>query len=164
MGFINDLSSAKLYEEVDSDGETVHRIQRDSASKLRDYHRILCAIFQSLKCVQDKGGFHFDLHYKKQIHHLVMKPIIGPIIGDNEGQDKIVARYQMYSKCNRLCRCCDISFENSDNTSFPFVYTKQSDIMNLLQKCDMKESTAALNQISYLILQSSKSRKASCIN
>ena len=78
-----------------------------------------------------------------------MKPIIGPIIGDNEGQDKLVARYQTYSKCNRLCRCCDISFQNSDNTSFPFVYTKQSDIMNLLQKCDMKESTAALNQISY---------------
>ena len=142
LGFINNLSTQKLYEQVGS--ETL-----DKATKLRDYHKILGVIFQSLKNVQEMGGFHFDLKYRQKTYHLLMKPILGPMIGDNQGQDKLVARYQSFGKTSKFCRYCDISVNNSDSTSCPFQYTKQSQIIKLLQITDVKQSTRAINEISY---------------
>lgn len=125
LGLISDLSSQKLHENIGSDGDTINHPQSDASSNLRDYHRVMCPIFQSLKCVQKKGGFKFELYYKGSVHELVMKPVLGPIIGDNEGQDKLVACYQTYGKCNRLCRYCDLSFEDYDNPSCLYSYIKQ---------------------------------------
>ena len=149
LGFINDLSPHKLDQIVDSDGEPVNHPKQKSASNLRDYHRILSVIFRSVKKVQSMDGFHYNLFYQNRDHEMVMKPVIGPIIGDNEGQDKLVARYQTYGKCNRLCRYCNISFEKSDDISHPYEYIKQNDIVQLLQIPDMKVATSALNEISY---------------
>lgn len=149
LGFINDLTSHKLEEMIVNDSIAVSQKKLDSASNLRDYHRILSAIFESVKIVQEMGGFHFNLYYQNRFHQMVMKPVIGPIIGDNEGQDKLVARFQTFGKCKRLCRYCDISFENSDDPSFPFEYIEQNDIVKLLHIQDEKESTSALKEISY---------------
>ena len=149
LGFINDLSPHKLDQMVVDDGEAVKYPKPTPASNLHDYHRILSAIFESVKQVQDMGGFHFRLVYQNRVHEMVMKPVIGPIIGDNEGQDKLVARYQTYGKCNRLCHYCDISFENSDDPSYPYDYLKQEDIIELHKISNPKDAKFALNQISY---------------
>ena len=78
-----------------------------------------------------------------------MKPVIGPIIGDNEGQDKLVGKYGHYGKTNCLCCYCNTPFDETDNPYFLYDYTKQEDIVKIHQIMDVKDSRNKLNEISY---------------
>ena len=73
----------------------------------------------------------YHLKYKNKTHVLRMIPIIGPIIDDHEGHDKLVSRYNTWGKCQNLCRYCDVPFESVDNPFVTGKYTKQKVIVKL---------------------------------
>ena len=78
-----------------------------------------------------------------------MIPIIGPIIGDNEGQDKLVGRLQTWGKCEKLYRFCDVQFDHTDNPSIQYDYTQQDTVVNIHKLQDVRDRCNDLKKISH---------------
>jgi hypothetical protein len=81
---------------------------KKSADKARDYHYILHQIMKSMKDFQEKFDvFLWDMMIQKSKVQIAFHPVLGYIIGDNEGHDKLCGRYLNRMNVQRLCRHCD---------------------------------------------------------
>ena len=69
------------------------------------------------------------------------------IIGDTEGHDKICGRYLSRSNISRLCRCCNVPFEETDNPEFKYKYNKHKKLMKIVNDKTKNESENTENEL-----------------
>ena len=105
-------------------------------------------IFEEMKVIRDAGGINLTLDFGQYGHHdVVAIPVIQYVIGDCKGNDTLCGRKGGHALSMKgLCRDCDISPENGDDTCIdrPLLcqYLKKEDVEN--------KSKEELDNISYL--------------
>ena len=108
--------------------------------KLQDYYDMMYKIFEEMKVIRDAGGIKLTLdfgHYGK--HDVVAIPVIQYVIGDCKGNDTLCGRKGGHALSMKgLCRDCNISPENGDDTCIdrPLLcqYLKKEDVENKARK------------------------------
>jgi hypothetical protein len=84
--------------------------------KIEDYHYILNFIFSNIKKIQESNeGIPYKLRIKNNTYDIIFRTPILTFIGDNEGLDKLCARYSNRVSCKKQCRNCGCTTENCDN-------------------------------------------------
>jgi hypothetical protein len=127
--------------------------------KAQDFHSVLTVLLQPLWELQQTDGLAWQLQFKNRLFSVVFKLPILFIIGDTEGHDKLVGKYNARtSRVARLCRYCDCSYDDTDNPHKVFRYTKQSQIQRLVRKKD----EAGLKEISYRMVENAWHRMVFC--
>ena len=105
--------------------------------KAVDYHYVLELILRSVVAVQKGNGLAWDLKYKNRTYKVVFKTPALFVIGDTEGHDKMVGKFNCRTgnvKC--LCRICDIQLDDTDNPMMPFCFTTAADIAAKVEASD----------------------------
>ena len=102
--------------------------QISTRDKLQDFHLQLKLILESVKKCQDKGGFMWDLEYKKTIHRVRMIPVIILIIGDAKGNHQLAGMYGKFCDVARVNHSCDCPWLDSDNPNVSCQFMKHSHI------------------------------------
>ena len=79
---------------------------------------MICKIYKEMKAIRDNGGIKLTLDFGNNMKHDVIAiPVIQFIIGDCKGNDLLCGRMGGHSLGMKgLCRDCDISPDNGDNT------------------------------------------------
>ena len=102
--------------------------------KVRDYHFILDFIFKKIKKLQAKErGLPFNLKLGGKDHNIIFRTPVLTFIGDNEGLDKLCARYSNRIMSKKLCRNCGCTVENSDNPDIKILYNDQEKMKKLIR-------------------------------
>ena len=100
---------------------------KNSFEKNQDYHHMMSEILHDFKEMQTKL-IEWDL--KQEIDNKVItvyfKLLVLNVIGDTDGHDKIAGRYTSRNGIKKPCRCCNVTFEETDNPEFRFNYNKHS--------------------------------------
>jgi hypothetical protein len=96
---------------------------KSSQIKSQDYHHMISIILKEFKDAQ-RESFQWQLHFNDSefvdVHFII--PVLF-LIGDTEGHDKMAGRYLSRNRIKRLCRYCDISYDDSDNPDFEYTYS-----------------------------------------
>jgi hypothetical protein len=112
--------------------------------KAIDYHHIMEIILEDFKKSQkERIQWTLELNDNKR-HTVFFKIPVLFIIGDTEGHDKISGRFTSRANIKRLCRCCNIPFEETDNPQFKFKLHKHKTVMEQVSK----GTTESLRKIS----------------
>ena len=135
FGFVEDqttFSEQEMYERSD---------------KAQDYHLMMSQIFKEFKDIQDAGGILLDLEFDGKKTRVRAVPVIAFIIGDCKGNDLLCLRQGGHHvKMKGLCRDCNISPDDGDNTCID-----QPLICQFLKKSDVTGKTEEeLAEISFL--------------
>ena len=129
LGYIPDLQK----KEQDQVGE-----------KMQDYHDILSIILKTFNDAQRNPIiWRFCLNDGIDKFYALKIPILF-IIGDTEGHDKLCGRYSFRKNPYRLCRYCNVSFEETDDPYTKYEYTRQSEVISLITS----QNTTALKHMS----------------
>lgn len=120
----------------------------ESHEKMQDYHDMLNIILASFKDAQ-KSPIIWTFNFKKGPKTLAIKIPVLFVIGDTEGHDKLCARYLSRRNPTRLCRYCNVPFNETDNPFVEFQY----------QKCKQIERLTAANKKNIL-----KEKSIHCVN
>jgi Plavaka transposase len=94
--------------------------QSKTGMAIRNYHSCMNVALKSLIKAQTKGVDCFvrlgnDIRYKNCLVPVAF------ILGDAKSQDTLCGRYGGH-KCPRMCRACDVNYENSDDTNIKCNY------------------------------------------
>ena len=104
--------------------------------KAIDYHHMMEILLEEFKILQ-KDRIQWDLVFKDSVKRTVYFKIpVLFIIGDTEGHDKICGRFTSRANIKRLCRCCNIPFDETDNPEFKFKLNKHKTIMDQVRHWD----------------------------
>jgi len=125
------------------------RLKTDITSqKCGDYHFMTDIILESFKEAQkDAIGWKLQLNNCTKLVYFRCPVLF--IIGDTDGHDKMCGKYTNRTHANRLCRCCNIPKDETDNVRFNFRYTKQNEIKRLFQY----EREEEMNDLSYYCIK-----------
>ena len=111
---------------------------RKKGGPVRDYHRQLRIILQSLVDVQRENNFPHPLWVDGKGKIVNFKFPVGMLIGDIQGHDVQCGRYGIHSfKCQSACRDCDIATNDTDNPMATCVYITQQRIQDLIDRNDL---------------------------
>jgi hypothetical protein len=72
---------------------------------------------QSLKLCQTNGGLKTFLRLGNDVSERLLKVPVAFILGDAKSQDHLAGRYGGHNT-KRMCRACNVGFDNSDRASF----------------------------------------------
>jgi hypothetical protein len=86
-------------------------------TSIRNYHQCMEAALQSLKDCQKRGGLKTFLRLGNDVSERVLKVPVAFILGDAKSQDHLAGRYGGHNT-KRMCRACNVRFDNSDRASF----------------------------------------------
>ena len=104
--------------------------------RLQDYHSILSKILESFNNAQNNPIiWKFKLPDGLEKFYALKIPVLF-IIGDTEGHDKLCGRYSFRKNPKKLCRYCDVPYEDTDNPYVEFNYLKQRYIQRLITRQD----------------------------
>ena len=117
---------------------------KDYELKLMDYHAITKVILKSYIAAQ-KAPIRWNLRYKEKLHKVNLLCPVLFIVGDTEGHDKLVGKYNNRVKTARLCRYCNCPSDRSDDPYFKGTLYKKRTIETMRQR-GQKE---ALNAMSF---------------
>ena len=97
----------------------------NSFEKNQDYHHMMSEILAEFKEFQKKF-IEWDLSQSNSDDPLTVyfKLLVLFIIGDTDGHDKIAGRYTSRNGIQQPCRCCNVSFDETDNPEYKFTYNK----------------------------------------
>ncbi len=104
--------------------------------KAIDYHHMIETILEDFKEAQSHK-FLWNLHINNEIRQEVVFIIpVLYIIGDTDGHNKLAGRYTAQTKVKRLCRYCNIPFNDIDNPEFEYDYNKHFEIFETIKKAN----------------------------
>jgi hypothetical protein len=111
-----------LIPDLDAKSTAVKMASKQGGSKykgisIRNYHKCMERALQSLKDCQRAGGVTTFLRLGNDIRRLQLKVPVAFILGDAKSQDHLCGRYGGHNT-QRMCRACDVSFEDSDKTKY----------------------------------------------
>jgi hypothetical protein len=86
-------------------------------TSIRNYHQCMEAALQSLKDCQKSGGLRTFLRLGNDVSERLLKVPVAFILGDAKSQDHLAGRYGGHNT-KRMCRACNVRFDNSDRASF----------------------------------------------
>jgi hypothetical protein len=99
---------------------------KNSFEKNQDYHHMLDIILEDFKLLQ-KSLIEWDIIVDEnnlQTVYLQLQVLL--IMGDTDGHDKLAGRYTSRNGIQKPCRCCNVSFEHTDNPEIVYNYNKHS--------------------------------------
>ena len=115
----------------------------DAIEKVIDYHHMMTIILSDFKdCQEEKFEWFIKNENGNSIKIKLVLAVLF-IIGDTDGQDKIIARYTARTGVASLCRYCSTPFDETDNPEYKFQYYKHNTMMKAIEKSD----AASLRQL-----------------
>jgi len=112
---------------------------------LQDWHAMVKVILEGVVMFQETG-LMWDLPYKgkvyRDLHYLTFVPFIKC---DNKEADAISGRFNDYSKCQQICRCCHILTQECDDHLHKIKYKTVLEIQKLVKT----KNKTRLKEISY---------------
>ena len=126
----------------------VYKSAKHAVDRFSDFHFMLEHIVKPLKDLLAGPGFRWVFDYGGKTYDSVVKGYLAFVCGDHEGQDKIAGHYLNRTEVKRICRQCNVTLDQSDDPTFQFTLTKQSDIDHLIAT----KQSAVLKELSYYCL------------
>ena len=105
IGFINNQGKRNTT-------KSLHISPKD---KLQDFHTQLDIIFESVRKIQQKGGFEWNFQYKNVTYPTRMFPVIILIVGDAQGNHKLCGMYNSFYGTSRVNHSCDCPWISTDD-------------------------------------------------
>ena len=104
--------------------------------KAIDYHHMMEILLEEFIILQ-KDRIQWDLLLPDcKIRTVYFKIPVLFIIGDTEGHDKICGRFTSRTNIKRLCRCCNIPFDETDNPEYKFKLNNHKKVMDQVRNWD----------------------------
>ena len=99
---------------------------KNTFEKNQDYHHMIATILEDFILLQ-KDLIEWDFNVNANaVKTFYLKLLVLFIMGDTDGHDKLAGRYTSRNGIQKPCRCCNVSFEDTDEPEFDFVYNKHT--------------------------------------
>jgi hypothetical protein len=113
--------------------------------KLGDYHQMIGHMLQDYKkCQNQKFKWQLQFENEEPIHVNFVLAVLY-IIGDTDGHDKLAGRFTSRTNVARVCRCCNIPFNETDNPEYEFCYINHNPMFKKIRN----ETAIELKAISH---------------
>jgi hypothetical protein len=117
---------------------------KNTFEKNQDYHHMIAVILEDFKLLQQQLiEWDFKLE-NNETKTYFLKLLVLFIMGDTDGHDKLAGRYTSRNGIQKPCRCCNISFDNTDDPEVPFIYNKHS-LINLTSNTSSADTLQSLS-------------------
>jgi hypothetical protein len=113
--------------------------------KLNDYHQMIDHLLQDYKkCQNQKFKWQLQFPNENPIDVNFVLAVLY-IIGDTDGHDKLAGRFTSRTNVARVCRCCNIPFNETDNPEYEFCYVNHNPMFKQIRT----ETAIQLKEISH---------------
>lgn len=135
LAYIPNLSHAKV-----TSRQTASKV---AEANLQKEHDCLRKALEGLVALNKCGGFMTTVLGK----HVVCKPWIHYIVGDTEGNNKMLGHFNGSGKLNMPWRDCKCSFDDLDNETPTCAYITRSEVKDAIEKMKSAETVSRRREI-----------------